>query len=256
MELKRANVRLHRDSAFFQDVRFKKRFSALSIPVPKPEGPPEPESDELEKNLPPDLRAKLREVAFSESHWKCWRPDRVSTDTDDYSCHNPRATFKNISLSEAAAMKLQAGEEDIIIVNAEDSAFAPLASLNILKSNTQQSVSLNNAGSIKAVRQWIADRTGVYDPASVSAPKDFQTILEKDSTRFERTNSFWNVAGKDRRIFKEKATGQRFYVDEGHPGPSAHLEVFDADGKHVGEADINTGVVDTSKCVSGRGIKV
>ena len=256
LELKEAEAVLYKDSHFFQQVAFKQKFGVLKLPPAAPADAKEGEKDELEKKLPPDLRAKLREVAFGNVHWQCWRPERRSVDQDQYTCQNPQITFRDNSLCEAAALILQQAGSEVGVVNAEDSAFAKIPRLDISKVASQQAVELLNIGSIKLVRQWIARQPGVYDPASSVAPKDFQTILEKDTDRFERTHRFWNVAGKDRRIYKEKATGQQFYVDEGHPGPSAHLEVFDADGRHVGEADIYTGAVDTSKCVAGRGIEV
>jgi hypothetical protein len=255
LELKSAEAERYKDSQYFQQVAFKKKFAALKLPPPPP-GAEVEDQDELEKRLPQDLQGKLREVAFGDVHWQCWRPQRHSDEQDEFSCWEPQQVMRDNSLCEAAELKLQQAGSEVGIVNAEDSAFAKITRLKVSKVGSEQMAELLNFGSIKLVRRWIANQHGYYDPASTVAPKDFQTILEKDSDRFDRTHRYWNVAGKDRRIYKEKGTGRQFYVDEGHPGASAHLEVFNADGKHIGEANINTGVVDTSKCVEGRGIDV
>lgn len=59
-----------------------------------------------------------------------------------------------------------------------------------------------------------------------------------------------------RRIFQEIATGRLYHVDEGHPGHSAHLEVFSATLEHLGAADINTGLLDATERVEGRRLRM
>jgi hypothetical protein len=255
-ELKKANAKLYRDSGFFLQAEFKRKFNHLKVLVLKS---PEVETqiqDELETKLPPDLRAILQELAFSDTHWKCWRPARVSGEDDEYVCQDPPQSLHDKSLCEATETKLQQATADVGVVNAEDSVFARNHRLHVSKANSHQTAELFSFASLKPVRDWIAAQHGYYDPASTVAPKDFQTILEKDTERFRRTHKFWNVAGKDRRIYLEVTSNNRFYVDEGHPGPFAHLEVFDADGQHLGVADINTGVIDTSGKVNGRRIQI
>ena len=51
---------------------------------------------------------------------------------------------------------------------------------------------------------------------------------------------------KARAIYRELDRPRFWYVDEGHPGPSAHLEVFSFSGEHLGEATV-LGVLDTTK---------
>lgn len=242
VELQKCQAKLHRDSEFYMTPDFARRFNALKFPA------------DPELKLPPDLRSRLREVAYSEKFWKCWRQERVSDESEEYICDTPSGHFRDVSICEAAEVKRQQSGSDVGILSAEDSAFAGVQRLNLTKTRSAEQVQLHNTALMHSVRQWITQQRGYYDPASRTAPKDFQTVLEGDAERFERTNHFWNVAGVDRRIFREIETGRYFYVDEGHPGLSAHLEVFDAQKKHVGEADISTGAVDTSKRVEGREI--
>ena len=64
-------------------------------------------------------------------------------------------------------------------------------------------------------------------------PKDSETVLK--NKEYVRTNKTYRKA----RIYKK---GKRFYYrDTQHVGRSAHLEVFDINGKHLGEADPLTG---------------
>jgi hypothetical protein len=59
-----------------------------------------------------------------------------------------------------------------------------------------------------------------------------------------------------RKVFEEIATHRLHYVDEGHPGISAHLEVFSATGEHLGTADIATGELNIANRVNGRTLKL
>jgi len=220
---------LFRDSSFFFGPEFKQRLGhALA-------------------GAPSELRPLLRQIAFSNRYWKCWRAERISGEDEVFCCENPRTLLRDESICEAAERKLRNGEMTIGVISIMGSTFSRKPRLYSVKQSTQNRVELRNADSVALVRQWIADERGYYDAASSSAPKDFQTILEKDSDRFQRTGRFQNVAGKDRRVYLEVCTGRRFYVDEGHPGHSAHLEVFDSDGRHFGVADIATGEVDITR---------
>lgn len=69
---------------------------------------------------------------------------------------------------------------------------------------------------------------------------------------FERTNKIYPIS--KRRIYLEKQTGRYWYYDYFHKDNKEHYEVFDKNGKHVGEADRN-GNVDESKYDKGKTIK-
>lgn len=60
-----------------------------------------------------------------------------------------------------------------------------------------------------------------------------------DKSRFTRTNKI----EQGQRIYKENQTGNYWYFDKFH---RTHYEVFDATGKHIGEADLK-GQMDTTK---------
>ncbi|RRK00193.1 hypothetical protein Ga0100230_019720 [Opitutaceae bacterium TAV3] len=172
---------------------------------------------------------------------------------DQYTCHNPQLTLQDESLAEAAEVGLQRAP-DTGIVSASSSIHFSEGSIVITKTATRQVSKLKNVISLENIQRWVSQQRGYYDPRSKSAPKDFQTVLVKNPTRFRKTGNFYR--GSDRRIYQEIETGHLFYVDDAHPGRSAHLEVFDSDGNHLGIADIHAGVIDSAQKVPGRTIKL
>lgn len=224
---------LFRDSYYFGGAEFRKRFE-LSL-----------------AGLAPDVRAALRDVVFSDRHCKCWRLSRASSIDDYFTCDDPELLMNDDSLCEAAERQLLS-QSFVGTISASDSMFSHVSALHITKDTTQEVAEVSNATAVTVVEQWMSQERGYYDPASRAAPADFQTVLVKDGARFSRTNRMCSVAGKNRHIFVEVETGYLYYVDEGHCGYAAHLEVFDSNGDHLGEADIAGGELDVEKKVQGR----
>lgn len=68
-------------------------------------------------------------------------------------------------------------------------------------------------------------------------PLAHETILSNNQL-FQPTNKDYRRT----RIYRNIENDWLYYIDRGHPGQSAHLEVFDKRGKiHIGEADPITG---------------
>jgi hypothetical protein len=223
-ELSDAGGTIYRDGSYFVTADFKQRFNSTSL------------------RLPPQEKALLRSLVFREGDWRCWRPQRVSAQSDDYRCADPSFAARDESICEASEVKLRQNA-DAGMVSAADSQFANKPVLRITGGSASQQVELRNNHSIESVREWIAQQRGFFDSSANEVPRDYQTILEKDTNRFRRTGRRQWVLGKSRRIYEEILTGHQYYVDHGHSGHSAHLEVFDANGQHVGPADINTGAL-------------
>lgn len=91
-----------------------------------------------------------------------------------------------------------------------------------------------------------------YDLNSDDPPRDEQTCL-RNSMLFERIASSSKQGG--RYMYKNKSDNTYWYVDSFHIGKAAHLEVFDAQGTHLGEASLE-GDIDTSKCDKGKRINL
>jgi hypothetical protein len=225
---------LFKDSRFFSQPDTIRRFNALAFAK--------------------DQRALMRQLVFGSQYYNCWIPGRLSIETENYACADPALNLLDESLSEAAERKLAHAGEAVSVLSAPGSAFHDKRLVTVSKLSSGQAVQLRNASSVEAVTEWIVSERGHYDPSSQSAPRDFQTVLLKAPNRFRVTAK--RDRGFSRRVFEEIATGRLYYVDEGHVGHSAHLEVFSANGEHLGKADINTGELDPGGQVNGRKLKL
>jgi len=136
------------------------------------------------------------------------------------------------------------------VLSAPNSQFDGLSVLTLREPLSGSELGIVNLTSAESVYAWIAQECGIYDATSCEAPSDFQTVLTKDTERFEPTRK--RSRKGSRKVYKERQTRRQFYVDYGHPGGSAHLEVFNEHGEHLGVADIDGGVLDESKKVAGR----
>jgi len=229
---------LFKDSRFFSRPDTIRRFNAIAFP----------------REFPKDQRALVRQLVFGSQYYNCWVPGRLSIETENYACADPALNLLDESLSEAAERKLSHAGEVVSVLSAPGSAFHDKRLVTVSKLSSGQAVELRNASSVEAVTEWIVSERGYYDPDSQSAPRDFQTVLLKAHNRFRVTAK--RDRGFSRRVFEEIATGRLYYVDEGHVGHSAHLEVFSATGEHLGKADINTGELDPGGRVNGRRLKL
>ncbi|HMT27103.1 MAG TPA: hypothetical protein PKD96_02255, partial [Candidatus Absconditabacterales bacterium] len=91
----------------------------------------------------------------------------------------------------------------------------------------------------------LAGKIGRYNIKVGEVLSDKDTILSV-SEIFSRTNKRFRGAT----IYTDQ-NGRYFYRDTLHTGPSSHLEVFDKNGNHLGEADPITGeLIEGTKDVS------
>ena len=225
--------RLRRDDEFFHKPEFTQRFNHLK--------------------LARDTRALVQQLAFTPRYYEAWRPERMSSDVDVYACAEPVIDLQDESASEAAERKLCEAGLEILLFGAKDSAFGSVQPVHInRKASPQPIATLTNVSEIESLKKWLSRQRGYYDLDSPASPRDFQTVLEK-VPRFSFTGK---VERKfSRRVFLESSTGRFFYVDDGHPGRSAHLEVFSATYEHLGTAPIDSGILDTSTRVNGRKLR-
>jgi len=231
-ELSTTDAVLLKDSSFFFSGDFAKAFNRLG--------------------LPKDARALIRELVFGQRYYKCWRPQRLSDEADVYTCVEPKLVTHDTSICEAAERKIRDHNLSASIVSSADSPFRDVYRFLIRKNSTEQQAELRGLTSVEMVENWIAEQRGYYDSASSTPPKDFQTVLVKSRDRFRITGK---IERGGRKVFEEIETGRFFYVCSGHPGESAHLEVFSKNHEHLGKADINSAVVDDSKRINGRRLR-
>ncbi len=233
-ELQSANAALFRDSRFFLSQDFKRRFNSIGFPK--------------------DQRAVVQRLVFTDQYCKCWTLRRVSDPEVAYSCLNPPLELTDESVCEAAENKYVHSQIPVVLVSATDSSIGGKDPVEISKTGWNSAVELRNATSLAAIKEYIAQQRGYYDFASAVSPKDFQTVLAKTPSRFRRTGQVERKGS--RQVYEEIESGRLYYVDDAHPGPSAHLEVFSATGEHLGVADVVTGTLDVSGRADGRRLRL
>ena len=223
-----------RDGSYFLRGEFKRRFNSLAFPK--------------------DQRALVQSLIFSDRYCPCWRPQRVSNAEVEYSCVDPALALSDESICEAAERARLTEPLSVVAISTADSVFGRGRRITVGSMAWDGAVvELRNAAGLIAAKEFIAQQRGHYDTTSDSAPRDFQTVLEKDPSRFRRTGQLERRSS--RRVFQEIQTGRFYYVDDAHPGHSAHLEVFSDDRVHIGIADIDTGALDESGRVEGRRLR-
>lgn len=114
-----------------------------------------------------------------------------------------------------------------------------------------EAVILHSVNSESDLDQWCKSFPKLsltqFDPACGRPPLDEETCLVY-AGRFQRMHGLRN---KGRQVYLERKSSLYFCVDSGHRRDDAHLEVFDARGNHIGEAnldgDINLSKADATK---------
>jgi hypothetical protein len=233
-ELRSSKEVVFRDSRFFRGGDFKRRFNSIGFPK--------------------DQRAVVQRLVFTEEYCRCWTPMRLSNAEVTYSYLNPPTELRDASVCEAAENKRAHDETRIVLISALDSRIGSQDPVEVTRAEWSDAVKLHNATSLASIKEYIGQQRGYYDPASSVAPKDFQTVLGKNPSRFRRTGKVERRGS--RQIYEEIDSGQLYYVDDAHHGPSAHLEVFSATGEHLGVADVVLGTMDASGRVDGRRLRL
>lgn len=185
-----------------------------------------------------DLRLQFKRLIRERLSGRNWRDESVQ-ECCSYVCENEDVA--NTSIAELAERSIRGNLG--VIVNFSPSSFTDKSPLHVVK---EQSVNatLNSICTQASLEQWAKSfpELGLarYDPRCGRTPVDTETVL-CDKSRFLNTK----LRNQARIVYLERATGLYFCVDNLHEF-GAHLEVFDAQGDHFGEADLQ-GVVDTGK---------
>ncbi len=129
---------------------------------------------------------------------------------------------------------------EAIYATEEDTSNLPGVPANQEEKNRVESISAEEQSGVKVYSDYITDNR---------VPMDNETILGNGT--FQKTK----IRVKGATVYKK---GNRYYYrDTFHTGESAHLEVFDKSGNHLGEADpktgeIRSGIADPSKKLNVR----
>ncbi|MBD2148607.1 hypothetical protein H6F44_00460 [Pseudanabaena sp. FACHB-1277] len=116
-----------------------------------------------------------------------------------------------------------------------------------MKNNDEtQLIKLDGIDSYLALQNWLEVKLSLsrieYDLLSKYPPKDQQTIL-RDTQRFQKTQNIYD----GRTIYREILNDRYWYVDNLHFGQASHIEVFNAQGNHIGESDLEGNIDETKK---------
>ena len=147
-------------------------------------------------------------------------------------------------MAEATERFIQNTQPLLLLLNFSESKFAGLSQVKITK-NEVIDVPVDCVDEHNQLANWLESKLRLsryrYDPNSDMCPTDEQTLLN-DKRRFDKTSH----RCQGRTVYKEIDTNRYWYVDNFHKSYDAHLEVFDANGQHLGEASPD-GEIDYSK---------
>ncbi len=198
----------------------------------------------LNKIRDKSLRQALIGVLRNKLNVKDWKSERIHSPDDWYQCKEDLVT--DTSMAELAERKLQNADLLELLINFPQSKYAVSSFVIIIKKqDDDQPIRLACIDDRVSLAEWLETNLHLssfeYDNTSTSRPTDEQTIL-RDKNRFKPTS----MLHQGRKVYREAQTGHYWYVDNFHTGSAAHLEVFNLQGKHIGEADLD-GNIDPTK---------
>ena len=198
-------------------------------------------------NTVPDksLARAIRNILFNKLNIRDWQAQRKHSSDDLFTLEDKDEIVTDTSMAELAERKIQKSEFIGMLVNFPRSRFANCSSTWVIK-NEETHIDLDCVEDKATLNNWLEKVLQLsafeYDDSSKSPPTDKQTIL-RDSSRFKITSLAFQGG---RRVYQEAETGYYWYVDNLHYGKSAHLELFNLQGIHLGEADLE-GKIDFNK---------
>lgn len=196
-----------------------------------------------------DIRENFERIIFDRHNPINWQTEQKHSAEEIFTFNEDIVT--ETSMAELAERKLFNKELNGAILNFINSSLPNGKPALVLK-NEEEEVFLDSFDETEAFEQWlekIFPSGKEYSIDSTEPPEDKQTILRDDS-RFNRIKARF----QGRRIYQELTTGRFWYADNEHTGGSAHLEVFDKRGKHIGEAGLEGDLIPNTR-VKGRSIK-
>lgn len=171
-----------------------------------------------------------------------WREHPVHSANDTFTCGD--LDVGDTSLAELSERKLRNRDLVSTLINFPASRYTTKLELDVIK-NDSDTLRLSCAENRSELAAWLKEVLNLsstdYDYNSTRPPDDCETVL-RDITRFHKTGQLQ----QGRRVHLEIHTRHYWYVDHLHYGQASHLEVFDARGLHIGEANLE-GVLDPGK---------
>lgn len=172
------------------------------------------------------LKTAFTNLIFSKLNPIDWRSQKLHKENDNYDLVTPSQSVTNTSVAEITERKLQKSEIAFLLVNFlyseftnEHSTFSLCQLITVVKNKTE-GVNLDCLDNKAAFEQWVQDKL------------DSRNFLEKNTDKFKRTSFIYDGAT----VYVETDTGNYWYLDNLHKN---HFEVFNKQGEHLGEADLD-----------------
>ncbi|WP_199301923.1 hypothetical protein [Pseudanabaena cinerea] len=202
------------------------------------------------------LKQAFVEIVFNKQNPKEWRKEQLHCPNDlfDYLNNETSKNVNDTSLAEISERSLRNKDSIYLVINFKNSTFNLLhpdikdcCIIPIIKNNDEtQLIKLDGIDSYLALQNWLEVKLSLsrieYDLLSKYPPKDQQTIL-RDTQRFQKTQNIYD----GRTIYREILNDRYWYVDNLHFGQASHIEVFNAQGNHIGESDLEGNIDETKK---------
>jgi hypothetical protein len=201
-----------------------------------------------------DVKQHFIRIIFDKNMTNEWTVDQMHNENDSYTIQlddrNPNVT--GTSIAESAARKLIMQNIFIGLINFKNSSLPKNREIHILK-NADTNIMVDTFDDRKDIDIWFEANFHIsifeYSIESQHPPNDKQTIL-RDKSRFQALDKIC----QGRRLYQELLTRKYWVVDNLHFGAGAHLEIFDKQGDHIGESDLNGNMIPGTG-VLGRNIK-
>lgn len=136
--------------------------------------------------------------------------------------------YVNTSVAEAFSYSQSQAEDFVTLLSFRDGFPEPVITVN--------KVNLNNFVTAQCLdnHMEIKFHATFYGKDCTYPPRDSQTFLA-DTNKYEKTNI---KRQQGRIVYRKKEDGTLLYVDNKHGNGSAHIEVFDINGKWLGVSGI------------------
>ena len=185
------------------------------------------------------LKTAFTSLVFNKLNPINWRYQQVHALHDNYVLVETLENITDTSIAEISERKLQQNEVAYLLINFPDSSFNashPDFSLcqliAVLKNQGATSIFVDCLDNKLAFEQWVQNKL------------DNRNFLETNPDRFDKTSKC--VQGQP--VYTERDTNYTWYLDNLHKD---HFEVFNRQGKHLGEAN-SEGILDTTKIDSSK----
>lgn len=186
-----------------------------------------------------DVSIKTRYFTILTNHFGLTRWEYEQLHDGNVLFSHQGVSCSQTSLAESAERQLQSNDMDfIVLVNFTGSKFSSACTIPIVKQSVSSTIAVACFEEAIAISGWLNRTLGrnvrEYTSSCDHPPLDKQTALSNE-TRFEPTH--YRVLGA--KVYRELGTGRFWHVDTLHYGQAAHLEVYNSNGEHIGEATVD-----------------